>query len=73
MPPVMGVRTSGEMRSDTGDAIFVGGSGVDHRVALDMASGWSCTCPWYARHRTERGPCKHILAARMFWEKDTHE
>jgi SWIM zinc finger len=21
-----------------------------------------CTCPWFARHRGERGPCKHVLA-----------
>lgn len=21
-----------------------------------------CTCPWYARHQGERGPCKHVLA-----------
>jgi hypothetical protein len=43
---------------------WVGGTGVEHRVALDEA-GWSCTCPWYARHRTERGPCKHILAVQI--------
>lgn len=43
---------------------WVGGAGVEHRVALD-AAGWSCTCSWYARHRTERGPCKHILAVQI--------
>ncbi|MET3177322.1 UNVERIFIED_ORG: hypothetical protein ABIC43_000461 [Variovorax guangxiensis] len=21
-----------------------------------------CTCPWYAKHQGERGPCKHVLA-----------
>jgi hypothetical protein len=26
-------------------------------------SGVRCTCPWYAKHRGERGPCKHVLAA----------
>lgn len=25
----------------------------------------TCTCPWFAKHRQERGPCKHVLAARM--------
>jgi hypothetical protein len=25
----------------------------------------SCTCPWWAKHRGERGPCKHVLAVRM--------
>jgi hypothetical protein len=22
-----------------------------------------CTCPWFAKHQGERGPCKHALAA----------
>ncbi|MBB2943600.1 hypothetical protein FB565_003329 [Actinoplanes lutulentus] len=26
---------------------------------------FSCTCPWWAKHRGERGPCKHALAVRM--------
>ncbi|AGZ42048.1 SWIM zinc finger family protein [Actinoplanes friuliensis] len=25
----------------------------------------SCTCPWWGKHRGERGPCKHALAVRM--------
>ncbi|MFC8869784.1 SWIM zinc finger family protein [Streptomyces sp. NPDC057148] len=25
----------------------------------------SCTCPWWAKYRGGRGPCKHMLAARM--------
>ncbi|MEV6306648.1 SWIM zinc finger family protein [Actinoplanes sp. NPDC051861] len=25
----------------------------------------SCTCPWWAKHRGERGPCKHALAVQM--------
>lgn len=24
-----------------------------------------CTCPWFAKHRGERGPCKHVLAATL--------
>jgi hypothetical protein len=24
-----------------------------------------CTCPWFAKHRGERGPCKHVLAAEL--------
>ena len=24
-----------------------------------------CTCPWWGKHRGTRGPCKHVLAARM--------
>ncbi|MEM6490217.1 MAG: SWIM zinc finger family protein, partial [Pseudomonadota bacterium] len=29
-----------------------------------------CTCPWYARHRLTRGPCKHALAVQMAMEAD---
>jgi hypothetical protein len=25
----------------------------------------TCTCPWWGKHRGTRGPCKHVLAARM--------
>ncbi|OYT93614.1 MAG: hypothetical protein CFE43_02525 [Burkholderiales bacterium PBB3] len=25
-----------------------------------------CTCPWFAKHQGERGPCKHVLAALAF-------
>jgi hypothetical protein len=37
---------------------------VVHRVRLD-AGGAACTCPWYAKYRGERGPCKHVLAATL--------
>ncbi|WP_460917139.1 SWIM zinc finger family protein [Plantactinospora veratri] len=26
---------------------------------------YTCSCPWWARHRGERGPCKHALAVSM--------
>lgn len=29
------------------------------------ASGDRCTCPWFARHRDGRGPCKHALAVAL--------
>lgn len=44
------------------------------RTAADVTSGrdqyrvrrvdeeWRCTCPWWAKHGTDRGPCKHVLA-----------
>jgi hypothetical protein len=42
---------------------------VDHQVALSAQGEPSrCTCPWYARHKTARGPCKHMLAAQLLWE-----
>ncbi|MFC4535648.1 SWIM zinc finger family protein [Sphaerisporangium dianthi] len=25
----------------------------------------SCTCPWWFDHPGSRGPCKHVLAARI--------
>jgi hypothetical protein len=33
------------------------------RLAAD-GQAW-CTCDWWARHRGTRGPCKHVLAARL--------
>lgn len=51
----------------------VAGSGVEHRVRLSE-SGGRCTCPWYSKYQGQRGPCKHVLAAQMFADKDaTHE
>jgi hypothetical protein len=40
---------------------------VVHRVRLEEA-GATCTCPWYAKHRGDRGPCKHVLAASLVLE-----
>lgn len=36
-----------------------------HRRADGPGPGrlWGCTCPWWAEHRGDRGPCKHVLAA----------
>jgi hypothetical protein len=44
--------------------VMVQGTDVEHRVVL-APEGDKCTCPWYSKHRNERGPCKHILAARL--------
>lgn len=41
-----------------------GAGGVEYRVR-STADRWTCTCPWYGRHRGDRGPCKHILAAQL--------
>jgi predicted nucleic acid-binding Zn finger protein len=40
----------------------VQGSEVLHRVR-EVDGEMQCTCPWFAKHRGERGPCKHVLAA----------
>src|SRR6266516_5219574 len=37
---------------------------ADYLVRWDDG-GARCTCAWFARHRGERGPCKHILAAEF--------
>jgi len=35
---------------------------VAHRVR-EKAGELHCTCPWFATHQGQRGPCKHVLAA----------
>ncbi|MFI9508920.1 SWIM zinc finger family protein [Nocardia sp. NPDC052566] len=37
----------------------------DHRVRLDTANRYTCTCRWWAEHRGRRGPCSHALAVRI--------
>jgi hypothetical protein len=46
----------------------VAGTGVFHQVRI-RPEGDKCSCPWFGKHQGQRGPCKHILAARMFLEK----
>lgn len=46
-----------------GSALVHGEQG-SHRVKLKGPTP-TCTCPWYAKHHGERGPCKHVLAAVM--------
>jgi hypothetical protein len=41
-------------------------SGGVHYVVRETPDGWRCTCPWFARYRAARGPCKHVLAAQAF-------
>lgn len=44
---------------------WVGGpDGIEYRVR-SSDRGWTCTCPWYGRHRGDRGPCKHVLAVQL--------
>lgn len=42
----------------------VGEPGREHWATLDGADAM-CTCRWYARYQGGRGPCSHILAARL--------
>jgi uncharacterized Zn finger protein len=48
---------------------YVCGTGVEHRVRL-MDGESKCTCPWYAKHHGERGPCKHVLALQLALNAD---
>lgn len=65
------VRLTQSLHSDP-DAVaeaWVQGTDIEHRVTLGP-DGDTCTCPWHSKHRLERGPCKHILAARIMTEED---
>ena len=57
------VAAGGVARTDSG--FRVRSHEREHWVTL-ADSGASCTCRWYARYRGDRGPCSHILAARLF-------
>ena len=43
------------------DSIVVTSGANEYRVRL-VDGSWRCTCPWWGKHRGDRGPCKHILA-----------
>lgn len=50
----------------------VQGTDVQHVVRL-LEDGDRCTCRWFAKHQGQRGPCKHILAARITMDGDGGE
>ncbi len=37
---------------------------IEHRVTF-AADTDRCTCPWWGKYAGTRGPCKHVLAARL--------
>jgi hypothetical protein len=41
-------------------------SGGTAYLVRHAGGGERCTCAWYATHGLGRGPCKHILASRLF-------
>lgn len=50
------------------DGAIVRSGDVEHRVLLSSAPAGTddqCTCPWWGKHQGRRGPCKHVLAARI--------
>lgn len=40
-------------------------SGDAEYVVRPTPTGYRCTCPWYGKHRDDRGPCKHVLAVEQ--------
>jgi hypothetical protein len=40
-------------------------SGDSGHVGRRTSEGDRCTCPWYAKHKGSRGPCKHVLAVDL--------
>jgi hypothetical protein len=57
------VRVAASIGEEAWD-LDVDGTGVVHRVRI-RPDGDKCSCPWFNKHRGERGPCKHVLAARL--------
>jgi SWIM zinc finger len=65
-PRLLGARElaeQGAVRLEDGGALVL--SGEAEYVVRFEADGARCTCAWFARHRGERGPCKHVLAAEL--------
>jgi hypothetical protein len=68
---VMHPRLAGARALVASGSVVSGGRGAlvrsgdaEHRVTF-AAPYDICTCPWWGKHRGTRGPCKHVLAARM--------
>ncbi|MEM9762193.1 MAG: SWIM zinc finger family protein [Pseudomonadota bacterium] len=49
------------------DVATVSSDGVVHELRI-TAGQLTCTCPWYAKHKGARGPCKHALAVELAME-----
>jgi len=62
-------------RTKTTCEVLVQSKDVEHRVKFKFGKELTtkCTCPWYAKHETSRGPCKHILAAQILIEESNPE
>lgn len=51
----------------TGDRVAASGGGT-YEVKVDD-DGYACTCAWFSKHGTTRGPCKHVLAVSLTKEE----
>ncbi|MFJ1540570.1 SWIM zinc finger family protein [Micromonospora chalcea] len=66
-PRLLGARTlveRGAVERDGEDAT-VRADAETYRVRRHPDGAYSCTCRWWARHRGQRGPCRHALAVSM--------
>jgi hypothetical protein len=54
-------------QDNDGIEALVAGTGVEHRVRISTDQA-RCTCPWFAKYRGGRGPCKHVLAVQILAE-----
>jgi SWIM zinc finger len=54
---------AGAVTLSPGGAVVRSGDSL-HRVTFADPHD-RCTCPWWGKHQGTRGPCKHVLAARM--------
>lgn len=69
-PRLVGARTlveQGAVRRDEEHATVRSGD-EDYRVRRLPDGSFTCTCHWWAKHRGQRGPCKHALAVAMMAE-----
>ncbi|MFK0243427.1 SWIM zinc finger family protein [Amycolatopsis azurea] len=57
-----GLVAAGAVRSLPDGGYEITRAGSVQRVRLSPAG---CTCAWWAKHQESRGPCSHVLAARM--------
>ncbi len=57
----------GALRTDPTDPdiTFVRSGDTEH-VVRRANNGFTCSCPWYGKHKSSRGPCKHVLAAELY-------
>ncbi|WP_433462611.1 SWIM zinc finger family protein [Spirillospora sp. CA-128828] len=62
----------GAVRFTGDDTAVVLSNGGERQVRFD-GDRVTCTCPWWFDHRGERGPCKHVLAARIVRREATVE
>jgi uncharacterized Zn finger protein len=53
---------AGAVTFAAGDEVLVDSGEKRYSVRLTPPR---CSCPWWSRHPGDRGPCKHLLAARL--------